>query len=345
MATNTAAWIKEKCGPFVVEEAPIPEPKDNEIVIRSHAVAINPVDGYMYKKGMLIQSWPTVIGCDVAGTVTAIGTSVTRFKPGDRILACSDYTGDRVNRGCFQLYCAVFEALAAKVPENVGFAEACVIPLGLCTAAASLFQKPNLALPYPVLEPRSTGKVLMVWGGSSSVGSCAIQMAKAAGFEVATTCSGHNFEYCKDLGADYVFDHTKETVVDDVVKALKGKESAGVFEAIMAADALVKSAEIAHRLEGKKHLATVLVGPPTSQVVPEGLPEDVTVTYCWGTTIQHDDVGPAVWGEWVTSALASGALKGKPNAEVVGQGLGAIQEACERIVKGVSAKKLVVELP
>lgn len=65
----------------------------------------------------------------------------------------------------------------------------------------------------------------------------------------------------------------------------------------------------------------------------------------WNSTTKDDDVGPAIWGDWVTAALASGQLKCKPDAEVVGQGLEFVQVACERILKGVSAKKLVVEIP
>ncbi|KAK3646435.1 hypothetical protein LTR56_008533 [Elasticomyces elasticus] len=342
MATNTAAWIKEKCGPFVIEEAPMPILKANEIVLRSRAVAINPVDAAMYKMGVILQQFPAIIGCDVAGTITAVGSSITRFKPGDRILACVDSIA---GAGAFQLYCVATEALSAKLPDNVSFTDGCVLPLGLCTAAASMFQKANLGLSLPQIDVKPLGKVLVIWGGSSSVGSSAIQMAKAAGFEVATTCSARNIDYCKTLGADYIFDHTKESVVNDILEALQGKESAGVFDAIMAADTLIKCANIAHQLDGKKHLATVLVGPPTPQVVPEGLPEDVTVSYCWGTTIANDEVGAALWGGWITSALANGALKGRPYAEVVGQGLEALQEACERMAKGVSAKKLVVEIP
>ena len=278
--TNRAAWLRQKGGPFLVDDAPFPSPLPNEIIIRAHAVAINPVEGVMFAAGALIQAYPTVIGCDVAGVVHSIGSAVTRFKPGDRVIGMLDYEAERVNKGCFQLYCAGLEALSAKLPEKVEWKDGVVLSLALNTAAASLFQKANLRLPFPKLKPESQGKVLVVWGGSSAVGSCAIQMAKAAGFEVATTCSEHNFEYCKGLGADNVFDHRQEDVVDQMVKALEGKESAGVFDAVMPDDSIVKSAEIAHRLAGKKHVATVMVGPPTPQHVPEGLPEDVTTSYC-----------------------------------------------------------------
>jgi NADPH:quinone reductase-like Zn-dependent oxidoreductase len=279
MPTNLAAWIDGPGKPVRVEEAPMPQTEADEVLIRSHAVAMNPVDGAIFKTGLIIQNWPAVIGEDVAGIVEAVGSAVTRFKPGDRVLACLDLEAKRSNLGCFQEYCCSPEVLTAKLPDNVNFVDGCVLPLGLTTAACSLFQSGNNELPLPNVNPKPNGKVFTVWGGSSSVGSCAIQLAKAAGFEVATTCSSHNVQYCKDLGADHVFEYTKDTIVDDVVKALKGKESAGVFDAVMPADTIIKSAEIAHRLGGKKHVATVMVGMGP-QVVPDGLPEDVTTSYC-----------------------------------------------------------------
>lgn len=276
--SNQAAWIPAKCAPFKVDAAPMPEPDANEVVIRTHAVAINPVDAYIQKLGIIAEEFPTVVGCDVAGEITAVGSDVKRFQPGDRVLAALDFEAKRSNKGSFQLYCAAFEALAAKLPDNVGFSQACVLPLALSTAATGLFRKGSLALSYPQVDPKPNGKAFLVWGGSSSVGSCAIQLAKAAGYEVATTCSSRNFDYCKRVGADHVFDHTTDSVVEDVVNALKGKEFAGVFDAVMPPETIIKSVEIAHQLGGNKHVATVLVGPP-HMMVPEGMHEDVEISY------------------------------------------------------------------
>lgn len=191
-----------------------------------------------------------------------------------------DTTDARPARGTYQLYCAVEESLATKLPDNVSFSEGCVLPLALSTAAASIYQKENLGLPFPTLDPKPNGKAVLIWGGSSSVGSCAIQMAKASGFEVATTCSTKNFEYCKKVGADWIFDHTSDAVVEDIVSALKGKEFGGAFDTVFPPETIMKCAEIAHQLGGNKHVATVLIGPPTPLVVPEGLPEDVKASYC-----------------------------------------------------------------
>jgi NADPH:quinone reductase-like Zn-dependent oxidoreductase len=264
--TNTAAWIPAKATPMVVKEAPVPTPTANEVLIRAHAVAINPADGVIQNLGLLIASWPTIGGCDVAGVIAAVGSSVTRFKEGDRVLAAMDYFSDREVKGCFQEYSATNQWFTAKLPENVSFVEGSVLPICFNTAVTSLYQKSGLALPWPRLEPQATGKVFIVWGGSSSVGSNAMQLARASGFEVAATCGSHNVEFCKSLGAKWVFDRSAENVVEQVLKALEGRELAGIYDAVF--PDLEKCAAIARGMEGKRHIATVYtgVGP---LVVPE----------------------------------------------------------------------------
>jgi NADPH:quinone reductase-like Zn-dependent oxidoreductase len=81
----------------------------------------------------------------------------------------------------------------------------------------------------PTASPQPTGQTLLVWGGSTSVGSNAIQLALAAGYEVITTASPKNFDYVRRLGATKVFDYRSKTVVEDVIGALRNKQSAGAI--------------------------------------------------------------------------------------------------------------------
>lgn len=181
-------------------------------------------------------------------------------------------TGRNTNCG-FQLYVAVNERGATKLPDSISYAQGSVLPIAISTAMDALFQKHTLALDLPRLNAKPHGKVLLVWGASSSVGCCAVQMIKAAGYDVAAVASTRNHGLCKDLGASYVFDYAKETVVDDVVEALQGREFAGAFAAMaQAPETVVKSAQIVSRLDGRKFLATTYApGMP----MPEGIPEDV----------------------------------------------------------------------
>lgn len=340
--SNRAAYLTgPKANPLSVSDAAIPTPDAHEVVIQSKAAAINPVDWKVQDYGLFYESadYPTVLGTDAAGIVHAVGSGVTNFRPGDRVLAHLDgLANKKASNGGFQLYPKTNQAFVAKLPDSVSFVEGAVLPLALSTAAAGLFQKEYLALPHPAKDAQRTGDVLLIWGGSSSVGSTAIQLASAAGVEVATTASPRNNDYVKSLGATHVFDHSSSSVVEDIVKALQGKKFLGVYDAISEEATIKKSAEVASKLDGKKFVATVL--PPPEK----GLPEDVKANGLFALTIAGNDVGPAVWGKYVPQALADGSLKPKPDPLVVGKGLESVQEGLNKNKAGVSAKKVVIDL-
>lgn len=333
--------------PFSVEPRPYPTPHPNEVIIATAAVAINPVDTAMQDHAILIPHYPWTLGQDGSGTITALGSSITKsLRIGDRVLMLGDpLETQRSSNATFQQYVAVHEKNVAKIPEGVGFAEAAVLPLAMSTAAVSLCQRTGLGLPLPQCpRARDTGKVLLVWGGASSVGTCGIQIAKAAGFAVVATASARNASYCKEVGADVVVEYAKESVVADVVAGLKetGKEFAGAFDAILAPDTMVKCSQVIKAIDGSRVLATVL--PPEGMPVPEGLAEGVRISKTWGSTLPYEYINEVVFGGWVTAALASGELKCKPDPLIVGRGVEMIQEGCKRCKEGVSARKVVVEL-
>ena len=159
----------------------------------------------------------------------------------------------------FQLYSVAFEIAVSPIPESLPYEQAVVLPLAISTAASGLYQKELLGLPYPTLEPKPSGKTILVWGGSSSVGGTVIQLAVASGLEVVSTASKKNFALVKSLGAKHVLDYSTETVVDDIVSLLKGSEFVGGYDAISTPETIDASADIVHRLGGGK-LAKVLPG-------------------------------------------------------------------------------------
>jgi NADPH:quinone reductase-like Zn-dependent oxidoreductase len=340
--SNSAAWIKSiKANPLVVDSAPLPNPSANEVVIHNSAVSINPVDWKIQDYGAFVQSYPNVLGTDVAGVIHSVGSAVTRFKPGDRVLghAAGLATG-QPSGGAFQLYTCTFEILCAKIPDGMAFTDAVVLALALSTAAAGLFQKTHLALPFPVKDAPKSGKTILVWGGASSVGATAIQLAVGAGVDVATTASGRNFEFVKGLGAKWVFDYTKGSIVEDVVAELEGcGEFVGTYDAIGLESTWKASAEITKKLGGKTVVGTL--PPPAS-----GLSEGIKALGLMAFTIALDqkEVGEAVWGKYVAGALEDGSLKTKPDAIVIGKGLEMIQEGLDKQKKGVSAGKVVIAL-
>ncbi|KAF2816966.1 GroES-like protein [Mytilinidion resinicola] len=344
MSNKAAYLLAAKAHPFKVDDAPMPTPDAYEVVIKNHAVAINPVDWKIQDWDGVFKSYPVILGSDVAGEIAAVGSAVEKFKIGDRVIANMDGLGNQkqTNAG-FQLYSATTEKMVAKLPSGISYADGAVLPIGLGTAAAGLFQKTTLDLPYPQLDVKPNGQILLIWGGSSSVGSGAIQLAKAAGFEVAATASSRNHGYLKDLGAAYIFDQSSANVVDEIVEVLKGKDFAGVFDAISTNETIALSAQIASSssLEGKRFVCDV--NPPW-EPLPKGLPENVKFGHAMQLDINTNEVGKAVWGEWVTPALEKGLLRCKPNPRIIGHGLEKIQVGVDELRKGVSAEKLVITL-
>ena len=83
---NQAAWLRMAESPLEVGDAPVPKAAEGEIIVKNAAVAINPLDCHMQDTGVFVQQWPTVFGCDVAGEVYEVGSSVNRFKKGDRVI-------------------------------------------------------------------------------------------------------------------------------------------------------------------------------------------------------------------------------------------------------------------
>ncbi|KAL2871249.1 zinc-binding alcohol dehydrogenase family protein [Aspergillus lucknowensis] len=339
---NRAAWITaEKAYPLEVKEAPYTSPKDNEIVIRNRAIALNIVDYGRQLLGAGLFPWttyPAIYGTDVAGEVVEVGSAVAgRFKPGDRVVGLgSELKNDNPAEGAFQEYVVLQSQLVSHIPPTLSFEDASVIPLGISTAACGLFQKDHLALQFPT-EPRAapTGETVLIWAGSSSVGSNAIQLAIAAGYEVFTTASPKNFEYVKSLGATQVWDYRSPTVVEDIVTAFAGKTSAGALA--IGDNSAVPCAEIVSRVDGKKFVS--LANPPSGS-----LPAGIASKFIFGGDLKDNEVGPAVFEAFLPKALAAGTFQAKPSAEVVGRGLESVQQGLDDLKAGVSAKKFVITL-
>ncbi|KAK1999414.1 zinc-binding dehydrogenase [Colletotrichum falcatum] len=371
MPDNQAAWLTgKKVKALEVRPAAYTPPGENEIVIRNRAVAINPVDWIKQEVGDFLYEWvkyPMILGNDVAGEVIEVGSGVSaaRFKEGDRVLGHAvglDKRSNKTSEGAFQHYVVLRANLASPIPDFVSFEQACVVPLGASTAASGLFAKDFLHLQRPRLGAEPNGETLLVWGGSTSVGCNAIQLAVSAGYEVVATASPKNFGYLKTLGAKEVFDYRSATVVQDIIAAFRGRTSAGAIA--IGANSLVPCIGIIAASRGRKFVAQASVAgpgkPPTSVTGLASMlwaltAESVTASvkcklsgvrskFIWGSDVMATEVGSAIYQDFLPDAMARGKFTPAPKAEVVGNGLGSIQEAFGVSYKGVSAKKVVVSL-
>jgi NADPH2:quinone reductase len=194
-----AAYIEHTGPPDVIQygDLPKPKPQGTEVLVRTKAVAVNPVDTYI-RNGA--NYWPLpkpfIIGCDVAGVVEECGPNATRFRVGDRVWGTNQ--GLMGRQGSFAEYCAIDEQWLYPTPEGVSDETVAASALVGITAHLGLFRDARL----------KKGEILFVHGGTGGVGSMVVQMAKAVGATVITTAgSEEKAAAARQLGADVVVNY------------------------------------------------------------------------------------------------------------------------------------------
>ena len=219
--TMKAIVVHEYGGPEVLkyEDAPRPEPKEDQILVRVIAAGVNPVDG-MIRSGMFAKhekaAFPMILGGDIAGVVENVGNKITKFKAGDPVFAYLSLK----NGGGYAEYALATEREAMVKPKSLTYVEAAAVPVVALTAWQALVDTAKL----------SAGQTVLIHGGSGGVGTFAIQIAKARGAKVIATASTANQHLLKELGADIAVDYTKQKFEDlakdvDVVLDSVGKDT------------------------------------------------------------------------------------------------------------------------
>ncbi|XP_021292713.1 2-methylene-furan-3-one reductase [Herrania umbratica] len=207
------AWVYGEYGGVDVlkfdEKVAVPQVKEDQVLIKVVAAALNPVDGKR-RQGKFKATdspLPTVPGYDVAGVVVKVGSQVKELKEGDEVYGNINEKALEGPKqfGSLAEYTAVEEKLLALKPKNLDFAQAAGLPLAIETAYEGL-ERTGL----------SAGKSILVLNGAGGVGSLAIQLAKQVfgASKVAATSSTGKLELLKSLGADLAIDYTKENFED-----------------------------------------------------------------------------------------------------------------------------------
>ncbi|KAJ9426104.1 chaperonin 10-like protein [Fusarium oxysporum] len=363
--SNKAAYLLSPNSPLIeVKSAPVPEPGSNELLVKTEAIAINPVDAVKQSMGNMMFEWltyPLVLGYDVAGQVIKTGSGVNRFKEGDKIVGLAagmDKRGRRPDEGAFQELVVIREHLAVKVPDGMKSVDAAVLPLTAVTAACALFQKDQLGLQMPQIKTRlkHTGETVLVWGASTSVGRNAVQLAVAAGYDVIATASPKNWDTVRSLGASAVFDYRSSSVIDDVVAGLKDTRCAGAVA--IGQGSLAKCIDIIKMtLDAAKNVAQVTIDMPASPPTGKLSMVPFVAKYLWLSSTTDSSPKQVVFGtdiidwdadgkisKYLTEALDLGEYTLPSEACVVGTGLDTISHGLDRVRNEKSGKKIVVVL-
>lgn len=206
----TAIAISRPGGPEVLlrEERPLPTPTEFEVLIKVEAAGINRPD-LMQRSGMYPQPHGAsdLPGLEVAGEIAVLGRSVRSFKPGDKVMSL-------VSGGGYAEYCVAPESHLIRKPENFSMIEAAAVPETIMTVWHNVFERGNLR----------AGETLLVHGGSSGIGTMAIQLGKAFGATVLTTVgSEEKAEACRNLGADLAINYRNQDFVREVASFTSGR--------------------------------------------------------------------------------------------------------------------------
>jgi NADPH2:quinone reductase len=199
-----AAYIEQTGPPEAIQVGELPRPNagPGQVLVKVAATSLNPIDLYV-RSGFIPMplSFPYIIGCDLAGTVEAVGLGATRFRPGDRVWGSNQ--GLLGRQGITAEYAAVDEDWLYPTPPALRDADAAAMALVGITAHLGLFQYGRL----------QAGETVYVPGGSGGVGSMVIQMARAAGARVATSAgTDAKLALCRDLGAELALNYKTDNI-------------------------------------------------------------------------------------------------------------------------------------
>ena len=206
-----AIQVAEFGGPEVLKlkEVPTPKPEAGQVLVKVHAVGVNPYDTYMRTGTYAIKPpLPYTPGSDAAGVVEAVGAGVKSVKPGDRVYTAKTITG------AYAEYTLTLEAQAQRLPDKISFEQGAGVWVPYGTAYHAIVHEAKVR----------ASETVLVHGASGGVGSAAVQMLHAMGATVFGTASSEaGQEMVKREGAAQVFSHAKPGYTDEIMKATSGR--------------------------------------------------------------------------------------------------------------------------
>ena len=340
---HLAAILPSKGSAFEVLHRPTPTPAPNELLIEVKSGALNPLDWIQRDFGVFIDSYPAVLGSDVAGIVLSASSSASSDapKPGTRIAAFATAFSSQgaPDYGAFQKRVLVPAENVVPLPPGMSFNEASLLPAAVRTAWAGWYA---IGLPRDTAYTAADKKGMLVWGGASSIGSAAVQIAKLMGFIVYVTASEKHHEYLKSLGATRVFDYKDDHVVNSIVKAAK-EDGVTIQTGFDAVGQLKSCLDILKEFKGKE-TSKLAEATPLSEDSPKEDGVEVKFIAPPEDEKEKKEHFHFVFRVWLKEKLEKGEFVPSPRIQVVRGGLESAQKGLDELKKGVSGVKLVLEL-
>ena len=336
---NLAAIITAAKAPLEVQEVDTYKPGPHELLVKNEVIAFNPVEFKIAKLGIFPLKYPAILGSTFAGTVEAVGSQIMDFQIGERVVVSKKFGVEGNQYGAYQRYVVVGDIMVSKIPANVDPAVPASLMMNL-TCVAGLFTG-RLGLDKPVLNgsTQAKGQKALIYGGSSSFGSLSVQYLSQAGYTVITTSSPKNRDFVSKLGAVAVIDHTLEpnALVDQLV-------AEGPFNTVVDMIALPNTVTVAARVLAAQHGGKLYTVQPAFG--PEKLPDGVERVFePWSNPLYEEKNRDLL--QWVTrtylpEGLSQGVITPLPVEKMSG-GLDGINEALDRLQRGISGVRLVAD--
>ncbi|KAI0121062.1 chaperonin 10-like protein [Xylariales sp. AK1849] len=314
---------------------PIPSVGDDEIMIRSHYVGLNPIDWKSVDYNFCLPEFPWVTGREMSGEVAEVGKDVSGFQLGDRVWTSTYYKD--VRAGCFQEHVVVPSHTVLPIPSTVPFEAAACLGVAALTAGMTLWKWLGVPVPSCYTES-SEGQWLLIWGGSAVTGQFATQFAVQSGLKVITVTSAETKALSETLGASYVVVRDGKSD-DELIREIRDVTDGNVTRAID----LVGTKTAALALDAVSKECPVAFAPlamiSSSQVVPD----HVTVHTVEMKQFVLDKTN-ICYTEELGKLLESGQVI-LPELHLIEGGLDIVQEGLDLLKKGnMKGKKLVVRM-
>ncbi|KAF2492190.1 GroES-like protein [Lophium mytilinum] len=349
--SNQAAWIKSAGANLTLDSAETPTPTPNQLLIKTGAIGLNPIEAKLQKFKVFPIPYPNILGMSFAGTVEQVGSSVTDFKAGDRVAVHRSSGGgkdpakafEQTSTGSYQKYVIADAHLTAKLEDNVTFEAGAAAITNLATAVSALAIFLRLDRPNPKgPNPANKEKKVLIYGGSSSVGGFAVHFAARAGYTIITTSSPQNLPTVTSLHPAKIIDHTQPA--SSIIEELK---AAGPYDAVFDTIGLPSVTTILGQVLAEQGGNFYATQPPFG---PLDLPKNVERKFeSFPTAFENPENEEyrqwfyGIFGKYLGMGLANDLI-GPEKIEIVDGGLEAIQGALDRLIEGVSGKKLVVKV-
>ncbi|WP_292911032.1 zinc-dependent alcohol dehydrogenase family protein [Niveispirillum sp.] len=325
-----AVLLKDFGGVEQLELADVPTPVagPGQVLVKIHAASVNPVDTKIRKNGRAIGAdLPSILGCDMAGTVAALGEGVTGFSVGQAVYGCVG--GVKGLQGTYAEYVAADARLLAPAPVGMSLHDAAALPLVTLTAWEALVDRARVR----------RGDKVLIHGGAGGVGHVAIQIAKAQGAHVTTSVSSdEKADLARSFGADEVVNYKTESVDAYVDRLTGGKGFDIVLDATGGSD--IATSFAAARLNGQ--VVTIVAGYTADLSPMHGKGLSLHVVFMLLPMLY--DHGYAIDRAHQGKVLAETAGKLRPLVDPTRFTLADVAAAHTRLEDGKALGKLVIDV-